>query len=602
MRSQPSSSSRAAETRTPDPPHYTFIIVGFGPVGATLAHLLSTLAPSSSSPAPSLLVLESSSSSSPYPLPRAVHLDAHSVRLLRPHLPASPSLFHYFHHCTFLSSSLARLLSFPTLTHPVHDLSSSSLISQPELEAALRATLPSSVSVLFSSTVASLTEGIDGVTLVTEDGRTFTTDRVLACDGGRGRLRGMLGARMERVGGGEPGMREWLVVDGQMDEAVKRSWGWGEAGVYQVCDAERPMTVVSKPGTGIRVEVIRQPEKEATREGQGCEGQSWRAQLWDAATYAALVVWSLLAPLLCASWAWTADGRPGARPPRPLPCPPLHALLPPSFPLSALRVDHCTPYRVHSLLASAMVSPHSRVFLLGDAAHLTPPYLGQGLCLGLRDAASLAFRLSRSAGWRSWERERREEAREAIVRSAKVGQLVTLASGHARATHRVMRAVDRWGGRIKRAFTREVAVNAAASMYGEGRGASRGLLLWPRVDDSDRWMFSPPRITLVGIDCDARAMVDGPAKAEDADAHYHWVHLTSRGRWREWLSEVGITRGVAVVRPDRFVFALYALTEDGSRWQSVWDAARCRRRVVTYSDERPFPVFRDVEERLFDRV
>ena len=61
------------------------------------------------------------------------------------------------------------------------------------------------------------------------------------------------------------------------------------------------------------------------------------------------------------------------------------------------------------------------MFLLGDAAHLTPPFIGQGLAAGLRDADNLAWKLAHVLTGRagpdllaSYETERRPHARGLI--------------------------------------------------------------------------------------------------------------------------------------------------------------------------------------------
>jgi 3-(3-hydroxy-phenyl)propionate hydroxylase len=115
----------------------------------------------------------------------------------------------------------------------------------------------------------------------------------------------------------------------------------------------------------------------------------------------------------------------------------LHPLIAPwtkSIPLDRLHVLRAAEYTFRAQLADRWRD--RRIFLLGDAAHLTPPFIGQGMGAGLRDAANLAWKLAAvlSGGLPdhrvdtyldTYEAERKPHAR-AMIRLAKlVGTVMT---------------------------------------------------------------------------------------------------------------------------------------------------------------------------------
>jgi 2-polyprenyl-6-methoxyphenol hydroxylase-like FAD-dependent oxidoreductase len=90
--------------------------------------------------------------------------------------------------------------------------------------------------------------------------------------------------------------------------------------------------------------------------------------------------------------------------------------------------------RVASYKFTSQIADHWRVgraFLAGDAAHLMPPFLAQGMCSGFRDAYNLSWKLdavlkglASPSLLETYETERGPNARATIIESARVGQNV----------------------------------------------------------------------------------------------------------------------------------------------------------------------------------
>jgi 3-(3-hydroxy-phenyl)propionate hydroxylase len=70
----------------------------------------------------------------------------------------------------------------------------------------------------------------------------------------------------------------------------------------------------------------------------------------------------------------------------------IRELLKPWVDVDKVSIERTAVYRFHA--RTATVFQQSRTFLVGDAAHVSPPFIGQGLVSGLRDAANLAWKLA----------------------------------------------------------------------------------------------------------------------------------------------------------------------------------------------------------------
>lgn len=111
-----------------------------------------------------------------------------------------------------------------------------------------------------------------------------------------------------------------------------------------------------------------------------------------------------------------------------------------------ITIERKAVYRFHSRCATRFVD--GRVLLVGDAAHITPPFAGQGLVAGLRDAANLGWKLAWAVQGRasasiveSYDTERRPHARAMIRLARLMGRLIMPQSAFAAMLiHGAMRA------------------------------------------------------------------------------------------------------------------------------------------------------------------
>ncbi|WP_017665460.1 bifunctional 3-(3-hydroxy-phenyl)propionate/3-hydroxycinnamic acid hydroxylase [Porphyrobacter sp. AAP82] len=348
------------------------LVIGGGPTGVTLAALLARRG---------VGVIVAEKEAAVFPLPRAAHIDHEGMRILQEAgaagavMATSRSADAY----EFRNARGKVLMAFGGASGigpggwPV-----ANMIHQPSVEAALRTALAGRAPGALRSEweMLSFDEDADGVTarFATPGGeQTLRARYLVGADGARSPVRKACGITFEDLGFEEP----WLVVDVLVDDPSRLP-----TANLQICDPARPTTCVLMGEGRHRWEFMILP-------GESPEAVAAPAH-----------VDRLLAP-------WNVAG--------------------------AVRIERTAVYTFRARIAEEWRK--GRVLLAGDAAHQTPPFAGQGMCSGLRDAANLAWKLAavcrgeaEGALLGTYQPERARHLRATIDMAVMMGRMVCTTS------------------------------------------------------------------------------------------------------------------------------------------------------------------------------
>jgi len=346
------------------------VIVGAGPVGLTAANLLGTRGIST-------LVVEQNALTSDQP--KAVIVDDEHMRLIdrmglmevaRAHLTGTYFGIHFYSPLGF---ELVKADGFLT----PNGYGNRNSVSQPMLEKLLlEGTLRyPSISVRFKCRLVGLTRQTDGIdlTLSNHDGaeKTLRAKFVLACDGANSFVRRSLRIAAEGKRIDEP----HLVVDfAEFPDQSPYSRFF--------CHPTRPFNSILVPYGGRRIEFMLNPgeDKEKVKSPETIKAFVERHTPYK------------------------------------------------DYDLKIVRV---AVYGFSARIAARM--QEGRIFLLGDAAHVMPPFGAQGLNSGARDAANLTWKIAAVLrgemglkALESYDPERRTNVSETVAYSVRIGRLANI--------------------------------------------------------------------------------------------------------------------------------------------------------------------------------
>jgi 3-(3-hydroxy-phenyl)propionate hydroxylase len=237
-------------------------------------------------------------------------------------------------------------------------------------------------------------------------------------------------------------------------------------------------------------------------------------------------------------------------------------------------------YRFHALVAAQW--RRGRVFLAGDSAHMQPPFLGQGMCQGVRDAVNLAWKLIAVQQGRvrsdrvedlldSYAIERKAHVIELTSRIKMVGEVICERDLD-KARARDAKLLAECGGVVPDTPRQDVMPHLHAGMLSNQVSDGRGML------------FPQPRLLDGGLLMDDvlghgwRWVTDGEWPVHDLPRDWVICDLTRQAKEQDgvvlaWLRLHGAH--AALVRPDHRVFGVATNPEQAQRLRDDWQSWMC---------------------------
>ncbi|WP_441230655.1 bifunctional 3-(3-hydroxy-phenyl)propionate/3-hydroxycinnamic acid hydroxylase MhpA [Tardiphaga sp. 215_C5_N2_1] len=496
---------------------FQVVVVGHGPSGAIAASLLGDRG---------IRTLAIDRQLEVYDKPRAIAIDHEILRLLDnigaaervlPYVAPFPASQHFG-----AKGQLIRRIDMVAEPYPL-GYTPSMVFTQPPVEAALRehAAAYDSVEVELGTELLGFEQSTDRVTLHLRNDRgatrDVTADYVIACDGASSGTRQQLGIAFEDLVFDEP----WLVVDLQVNDASLSKLPQTAA---QFCDPSRPTTFIIGPGNHRRFEIMLLP-------GEDPREMETAAQVWR----------------LLARWITPDDAT----------------------------LWRAASYRFHALVAKEW--RRGRIFLAGDAAHQQPPFIGQGMCQGIRDVGNLVWKLDRVLRGQSnaklldsYGEERGEHVRQLTSRIKAIGHVICERDPDAAAA-RDERILAEDGGHPRTITRQEIVPPLQTGLLAFPLHPAHGTLFpqpWIRTAEGRRRLDSvagtgwrlvldmrnelelSPDLRAILTRLDIRPIRIGPS-ADD-------VLTEEDGVLAAWFDRHGCH--AAVVRPDHYVFGVASET------------------------------------------